>query len=320
MIRSRKGVVLFIYVRMSDGPSPSFPLSLCTPCSSSSLTVAHQTASHSKMAMPRYRYAIGQAPVRFPSPAPSIQDDEETEDTAVNASLKPDKETKRTSRWRTASTVDDTSVPSKRDEETRARLMDDRRRTKSMCDGPDVNFLAPVLKPLLMSPSASSSRLSVKSTNRPGQGSKQRYADEKTALKGKTGDMTQRPQRPASASVSSSIRPSSLFWTDYDAERSETGASKQGQQLKAKRSYGAMDSSGLPKEEEDPNDPYGYRFLAGPALLPSFHEEQQTKQKLKEVKSRTCGPRIEMIKKNRWVATTIVGLIITTGGMWYLFF
>ncbi|UZJ53231.1 hypothetical protein CBS101457_002551 [Exobasidium rhododendri] len=131
--------------------------------------------------------------------------------------------------------------------------------------------------------------------------------------------MVQRRQRPASASVSTSTRPRSLFWTEYEPENSGKGVGKERQLTKSKSSYGATDTYKNTEGEGDPTDPYGYRFLAGPSLLPSFHEEQQNKQKLREAKSRTCGPRIEAVRRKKWLILAIAGVAIVVGGLWYTF-
>lgn len=134
--------------------------------------------------------------------------------------------------------------------------------------------------------------------------------------------MLQRQQRPASTSVSASIRPSSLFWTDYAGEEQQAevvgqGTATNNRLIKSKSSYGAVESA--PASYAD-DDPYGYRAMAGPALLPSFHEQQREQQRHKEAKSRTCGPlRMVLCEKRHWLTAALVGLAVLVGGLWYVF-
>lgn len=86
------------------------------------------------------------------------------------------------------------------------------------------------------------------------------------------------------------------------AERNSTAKGRQQQ-----RSYGAVESA-APKHD----DPYGYRQLAGPALLPSYHEEQQKQQRLREVNSRTCGPKIAMLQGRRSFFFAALCIIVMT--------
>ena len=81
------------------------------------------------------------------------------------------------------------------------------------------------------------------------------------------------------------------------------------------RRYGTMTSS-IGSEEEDPSDPYGYRRLAGPALLPSYHEEHVVPRRLKRAKEKVWKSR-----KVRVMLILGIGVVSVTMGwilVWWL--
>lgn len=136
----------------------------------------------------------------------------------------------------------------------------------------------------------------------------QRQPDEKTRLCVGDGDMSQRQARPASASISCSSRPSSLFWTAPEAEPVQSRGS-------GPRSYGTTETLASSAVEDDP---YGYQALAGPSLLPSFHEQQMKQQKEREVNSRTRGPSIAAIKRRGWLIVAVACAIVILGTLIYV--
>lgn len=149
-------------------------------------------------------------------------------------------------------------------------------------------------------------------------------ATEQTGLlRGQNREMAQRQHdhRPPSPSVlAAPIRPSSLFWTEIGARHQSDG--KKGETVTQNaengqapspppRSYGAISSASI-EQATTPNeeDPYGYRAMAGPALLPTFHERQQNREAAKSsmLATRTCST-------SSWLA--LVGLSVLVIGLVY---
>jgi hypothetical protein len=199
------------------------------------------------------------------------------------------------------------STDQNRDAKDTARLHDAHRKRKSMyTESAGCNYLTPSLDQstssrrgsLLSVAGSEASRSSDTLTIRPYGGTHEKMPPNSSSKR----DMSQLQARPASTSISNSSRPSSLFWTATPEVNESTST------LRKQKSYGAIEST------INQDDPYGYRALAGPALLPSYHEEQQKQQKLKEVNSRTCGPTIAVIQAKRWAIAMLLGLsIIMTG-------
>ena len=260
------------------------------------------------MAMPRYRYAIGQAPVRFPSPAPNKEASNEDRSSIIGD------EPTRSNRSSLAAPFERNQ---RRNTDDTARLQDAHRKTKSMFNtGTDSSHLEEPSDLKTMSRRSSTLGVGGMQASRSSDSLtvKRHDAEEKTPLKSSGNqDMLQRQARPASTSISNSSGPSSLFWTAQEADALQAGntnIAKRQQQ----RSYGAVESSA-----SNLDDPYGYRQLAGPALLPSYHEEQQKQQRLKQVNSRTCGPKIEMLRARRSWAIAALGIVITVAGVLFIF-
>lgn len=279
------------------------------------LTTNDDRMTISTMEMPRYRYAIGQAPVRFPSPSPNKQaltiEDKEKEAIVLHQSNRMD--SRKMQRWSIAHDylVVPASQPIHKRETNAAtsNSQDNRRRTKSM-------YIDVAVPELSSRPSSSLSRRSSTVTiTRIDSRSRvyKKQPDENIRLCGSSNrEMSQCQARPASASISCSSRPNSLFWT---ASEVETAQSK----MNLSRSYGSTETATTNcAAAAAAEDPYGYRALAGPSLLPSFHEQQLKQQKEREVNSRTCGPNIAMIKSRGWTIVVVAGVIFVLGCLLYV--
>ena len=342
------------------------------------------------MAMPRYKYAIGNAPVRFPSLSsqntvegqqgssevaevpgqqreiPSKQTNEEAavqarpkrwsfffgsssepESNAIRKTLSH-QNLRKGSDSSAMSSKDDTSVTSIQchSHSQSSASINDRQRSKSLhAHGPTLAPIATVpdharpqrqVRSSLYSPrldgetrrskhvswvvpTDSTSRTSSRSNSvRSGI-----EANEHSSL---LGDMSQRQanQRPLSAN----FRPSSLFWTDIERRGSDGGraGNESGTSTPripsrsaspALKTYGATDSPpnqtvGTPDEE----DPYGYRALAGPALLPTFHERQKSKQAAASRTTSTLSALAPSCSSTSWIS--LLGLSIIVTGLLYL--
>ncbi|PWN35055.1 uncharacterized protein FA14DRAFT_160382 [Meira miltonrushii] len=336
------------------------------------------------MAMPRYKYAIGNAPVRFPSLSSQNtegqeggskvaeeavqQEDTKTDPITTTTEARPKRwsflfggssEPEPTSIKKTLSHQDlrkgsDSSTMSSKDDSTVTSmqrtstsqsdtLTNDRQRSKSM-HAPG-STLAPVptvpdharpqrqVRSSLYSPridgeTRRSKRVSwvVPSTSTSRESSRANSvrsgveANEQTGL---LGDMSQRQasQRPLSAT----FRPSSLFWTDIERRGSDGGqaGNESGTSTPripsrsaspAPRRYGATEDQSVETPDED--DPYGYRALAGPALLPTFHERQKSKQAAASRSSSTLSAFTPTCSSTSWIS--LLGLSIIVTGLLYL--
>jgi hypothetical protein len=345
------------------------------------------------MAMPRYKYAIGNAPVRFPSLSSQntvevqeggskvVQEPvqrEEANDTEPSARRTEEAATQaRPKRWSflfggssepeskaikktlshqdlrkgsgssTMSSKDDTTVTSmqRTSSSHSTDLINDRQRSKSMhAHGPT---LAPIntvpdharpprqVRSSLYSPKLDgeirrSKHVSwVVPSENTSRGSSRANsvrsgveANEQTSL---LGDMSQRQagQRPLSAT----FRPSSLFWTDIERRGSDGGKSGNESGTSTPRvpsrsaspalkTYGATEGPDQSVETPDEDDPYGYRALAGPALLPIFHERQKNKQAAASRSTSTLSAFTPSCSSTSWIS--LLGLSIIVTGLLYL--
>lgn len=129
-----------------------------------------------------------------------------------------------------------------------------------------------------------------------------------------------------SAAAASRLRPSSLFWTDIHAD---LAAERQEESQAPGASYGAARPNSLghaldhggdsARPPSDNDDPYGYRALAGPALLPSFHEQRRAQAEQKKRMARSCtSTPAAASSATRWLA--LAALVCFAAGSALFFF
>lgn len=209
--------------------------------------------------MPQYRYAIGQAPIRFPSTAR-----EKTQRPTTAGSQQIGTEGSK------SASVLKTNGAQRKNQRTHQSA----RSATNECDNPSNDsqklFVPPPAASRSSSPGPTSSPM-LSSRSSSSVISCPSLPSEKSRLSAKTGDAHHRQP----TSTTPLLRPKSFFWSEAEAQRREVQAdSATGQPARPKSSYGALEGNCDPVNEADP---YGYRALAGPALLPSFHEQQQQK-------------------------------------------
>lgn len=81
------------------------------------------------------------------------------------------------------------------------------------------------------------------------------------------------------------------------------------------RSYGAIGESKPAAREHDPNDPYGYRRLAGPALLPSYNADADLATRRRERRRARSRARFQcMALWTIWTVCIVLLLLILGSG------
>lgn len=261
--------------------------------------------------MPRYRYAIGQAPVRFPSLKTTDERTKKSNAADDIASMTP-----KPAMQKTLST-EEIRKDGKRIAKGEKKVKASRAKAKSMYDAAEET--TPHLKANRISEDMQQPRRSSllqanasRSQSPTPSLRSQRLPDEKTPLVGTSRTMTQTSPRPASTSISASSRPSSLFWTESEAEPVMVPTA---QLANTKTTYGStLESSKQPSND----DPYGYRAMAGPSLLPFYHEQHVKQQMESEAKNRSCVYKVRSVISWKALSIMLAGCVIIGMGALYL--